>query len=148
MLDKNFIQSFLKVNDAPEHMSDSDVKALLSRAGWTQTEVDAALAVLKGGASIGAGSTPQFAGGPVYQPVNEFSSQQLSKLLGVDVEVDPGKVRRAGVYSTLDDDAPLRPRDAVMNSTLTIAAVFLSVAVTAVLGFMFLYLFGIGPFGD
>lgn len=92
MLDKNFLQSFLKVNNASENMSDAEVRKVLETAGWSQTEIDAALSLLRTGVQ---GSTETI-GKPLarFHPDMEFSSNQLSSLLGLDVTIDPENVKR------------------------------------------------------
>lgn len=90
MLDKNFLQSFLHVNNASESMSDVEVRAVLQKAGWSESEVLTALALLR------SKTNPSTESAGTHMPFHqgmEFSSSQLSHLLGVDVEIDPGRLQ-------------------------------------------------------
>lgn len=140
MVDKNFLQSFLKLNTPSDRMTDSDVRSVLSRAGWAQTEIEAALALLKSGVP-GGGMVPQMAGvgvPAVMQPTTEFSSEQLSRLLGVDVEVDPDRVRKR--------QAPVDAKSVIVRIIVVLLIVILSLSLAAALGAFLLYVMQIGPF--
>ncbi len=89
MLDKNFLQSFLRVNNASPNMSDAEVRVVLERAGWSASEVAAALTLLRSEPS----PAPNDRSNIPFQSGMEFSSSQLSELLGVDVVIDPGRLQ-------------------------------------------------------
>jgi len=128
-------------------MSDTEVKAVLARAGWAQTEVEAALALLRSGANTGAMfGAPQLLGGAAaMNPAFEVSSQQLSSLLGVDVQIDPTKIRGGFHYPSRRRD-PVAFRDFMIKCAVGAAVVIVSIGVTIALGWFFLYFFEIGPY--
>lgn len=137
MLDKHFLQSFLKVNNASAQMSDAEVHGILGKAGWSQSEVEAAIALLR--SQAGSLGTP---------PVNlnagmEFSSSQLSNLLGVDVEIDPASLRRHSYHAASGVGAT---HDMFVHFFMGCVIVILSLVAASALGILFLYFFEIGPF--
>lgn len=126
-------------------MSDAQVKEVLSRGGWTASEVEAALALLRSNAgnaeSIFKTQTASFGG--AFRPEKEVSSAQISSLLGVDVEIDPRRVR---VRQAAFAGGPGGYRETMMRTATASAIVLLSLGIAASIGFGFFFLLEIGPF--
>lgn len=136
MLDKNFLQSFLRVNNGSEDMPDTEVQQVLELAGWSKSEIDAALALLHGN-----GDSPRRTiteSSTNFRSDMEFSSSDLSDLLGVDVVIDPANVRTSLV-------AKKKAASRVMIVGVSIALLAFGLAMS--MGFGSAYLFGIQPFG-
>jgi hypothetical protein len=73
----------------------------------------------------------------------EFNSQQLSSFLGVDIEVDPTKMRGLNYHSS-SQAYPVR--EMLFRAAIATSVVALSISIAAGLGFCFLYFLEIGPF--
>ncbi len=142
MLDKLFLQSFLKVNNASESMSDEEVRAVLTKAAWSKSEIDAAIALLRTGSGNGS-IVAQTSGGNAFNPNMEFSSKQLSSLLGVDIAIDPRNI--AYHYPAGVGHSPAL-RDMVVRVISGLAVVTLALGLALGLGISFLYYLKIGPF--
>ncbi len=142
MLDRHFLQSFLKVNNASPSMSDEEVRNVLTKAAWSKSEIDAAMTLLRTGAQ--GSITPHSPGADVFNPNMEFSSKQLSNLLGVDVVVDPGRLQYqypAGAHAGASTTHTVIVR---IISGFGIAILSLGLAIAV--GTSFLYYLKIGPF--
>lgn len=137
MLDKHFVESFLRLNNADTKMSDAEVHDVLARAGWSEPEISAAIALLRGTANM---HMPPVNGvGASFRPDMEISSTQLSSLLGVNVNIDPAKMHYpAGVVSP--------GRQTLVQVFQIFAVITLSLALAAALGVSLLYYLQIGPF--
>jgi len=135
MLDKNFLQSFLRVNNASPDMSDAEVRTVLGRAGWSESEIAAAIVLLRT-------ETPSVQKGEAnlpFRPDMEFSSSQLSELLGVDVVIDPGRMHtQEGILQ--GTSFSLRHALSVMG------IIFLATGLALGAGIFSAYMFEIGPF--
>ncbi len=145
MLDKQFLQSFLKLNNASEKMSDEEVRGVLDRAGWTQSETEAALALLRSdvqNAESLFASQSATLGGTTFRPGTDMSSAQISSLLGVDVEIDPRRVRpdrASGAH-------PQALQHTLTRTLIGSAIVLLSVGIAGMVGMGFFFFLEIGPF--
>lgn len=138
MLDKNFLQSFLKVNHASENASDEEIRKILSAAGWSKGESDAAVLLVRTG--VGSLSDSSTFGANAFRPDMEFSSNQLSSMLGVDVVIDPGKVRDGGVGRVAS------PEKLSHQIGLGVGITVLALSVAAGMGIGSAYFFQLGPF--
>ena len=136
MLDKNFLQSFLRVNNGSEDMPDTKVQQVLELAGWSKSEIDAALALLHGAADSPRRTITESSTN--FRSDMEFSSSELSDLLGVDVVIDPANVRTSLI-------AKKKAASKVMMVGVSIALLAFGLAMS--MGFGSAYLFGIQPFG-
>jgi len=138
MLDRNFLQSFLRVNNASEAMSNEDIAKILFRAGWLQTETDEAITLLRSNTNGSMYSEKRKAVG--FRPDMDFSSAQLSVLLGVDVVIDPSKL------STHQQTPVQRARVALLHFVFVASVIVLAVGVALGAGIGSAYYFEIGPF--
>jgi len=145
MLDKHFLESFLKINNASAQMPDAEVKDVLSKGGWTASEVEAALALLRSDAgNAQALFMPQTASlGVSFRPETDVSSDQISSLLGVDVEIDPRRVR--GHHAAFAG-GPAAYRETFIRTATASAIVLLSLGIAASVAMGFFFLLEIGPF--
>jgi hypothetical protein len=145
MLDKQFLQSFLKLNNASEQMSDADVRGVLSGAGWTESEAEAAIALLRSDAqnaqSLFASQSATL-GGTSFRPgSDEVSSSQISSLLGVDVEIDPRRLRQHAALAN-----PQALHHTLVRTMIGSAIVVFSMGLAAMVGMGFFFFLEIGPF--
>lgn len=134
MLDKHFLDSFLKINNASSAMTNIEVSSVLKNAGWSQSEIDGALALLRNGASEGKEGTVPF------RPDMDFSSSQLSHLLGVDVTLDPQTLYVPGGIS-----AP-HSHNLMTQFFVGLLIVCISLSLAAGVGFASAHFLEIGPF--
>jgi hypothetical protein len=141
MLDKNFLNSFLKINSASDHLTDDEVRTTLVNAGWSQAEIDAAISLLRSGA--GGIDLPQGEGAAAFRPELEFSSEQLSGFLGVDIQIDPAKLHAGGYYASVNS---FPVREMIVRAALATTVIALSLCIAGALGFCFIYYLEIGPF--
>ncbi len=136
MLDKNFVESFLRVNDASKSMSDTEVRTILGKAGWSESEVSAAVTLLR------SESTPKIGADDTHLPFRpgmEFSSSQLSQLLGVDVVIDPGRLS--------EGQGAIREKTFSIQQVLSIIGVIsLATGLAIGAGIFSAFLLEIGPF--
>ncbi len=121
-------------------MSDEEVRAVLVKAAWSKSEIDAALALLRTG---GQGSIAPGSSANAFNPDMEFSSKQLSSLLGVDVVVDPGRL--AYHYPSGGGPTPVL-RGVLIRVLSGFAVITLSLGLALAAGISFLYYLEIGPF--
>ncbi len=138
MLDRNFLQSFLRVNNASEAMSNEDIAKILLRAGWLQTETDAAIALLRSNTNESMYSDKRKATG--FRPDMDFSSAQISTLLGIDVVIDPNKL------STHPRAPGQTARVALLHFAFVASVIVLAVGIALGTGIGSAYYFEIGPF--
>ncbi len=134
MLDKHFLDSFLKINNASGAMTDAEVSSVLKKAGWSESEVDSALVLLRSGAAGGKEETVPF------RPDMDFSSSQLSNLLGVDVALDPQALYVPGGISSP------RSRNLMTQFFVGLLIVCISLSLAAGVGFASAHFLEIGPF--
>lgn len=125
-------------------MSDAEIKNVLAQAGWTESETEAALSLLHTNAGNAESLfTPQSVKlGGNFRPDGSFSSDQISSLLGVDVELDPRRVRqRQAVLASAEG-----LRETLFRTAFASAIVALSLGIAASIGMGFFYILEIGPF--
>lgn len=91
--DKAFIDNFLKINGVSAGASDEEIKEVLESARWSKEEIDTAILILREavtGTGIVAVTKHDTT---LFSPALDLSSKQLSRLLGVDVIVDPSVIK-------------------------------------------------------
>ncbi len=91
MLDKQFLDSVLRLNHSSAAMTDGEVAAVLEKAGWKPEDIESALVMLHTTEEDSAEDASRTLGAS-FRPDMDFSSKDLSKLLGVDVTLDPERV--------------------------------------------------------
>jgi hypothetical protein len=91
MIDKHFIDSFLKLNNLTVDETDETLREAFTKAAWTPEETDKALNILRGTSEEPVVSNMRT--DAAFKPAMTHSSEQLSLLLGADVKIDPMSVR-------------------------------------------------------
>jgi hypothetical protein len=95
MHDKHFINSFLKVNGISADASDEEIKKALDKAHWSEEEVQVALFILRGNVDHSGIVALTKHDTALFRPDINIGSKNLSRLLGVDVVVDPSLIKDA-----------------------------------------------------
>ena len=135
MLNRHFLNSFLKVNNSAATMSDTDVSEVLTKAGWSRSEIDSALILLNNNGAAGSAAKEEVR----FRPDMEFSSGQLSSLLGVDVKIDPNALRSNGMTA-------VQVRSMTLQVFFACATIILSLALAAGVAIASVHYLEIGPF--
>jgi len=144
MPDRQFINQFLKINGISAESSDDDVKNALKRAKWSEEEIATALLILRGDvddSGIVAVTKHETA---LYRPDIDLSSRNLSRLLGVDVVVDPALVRdhKTGTVKKR------RGRQVAEDIALWTMIFLLSITLALVVAWILLFTMKIGPYRE
>ncbi len=137
--DRAFINNFLKVNGISADSSDTDIRKVLEDARWTKEEIDVALFILRGDvddSGIVAFTKHDTA---LFRPDINIGSKNLSRLLGVDVIVDP---------SLIKSDSKKRAQRSQLREELAIwvIIILLSVILALVVAWLLLFTMKIGPY--
>lgn len=137
MMDKRFLESFLRLNNISANAPAAEVEAVLTRANWPKEEIQEALLTRSG---AGATTTRSlFNHGQTFRPDMQWPSAQISSLLGIDVIVDPHALRLSA--TTHERFAQMAQR------TLSWLATGVTAALIATgIGVALAYFFKIGPF--
>ena len=85
MIDKRNVEAFLKVNGIPPTAKDEEIRSVLLSARWNNNEVDTALMVLK--ENTKSNETHVDTLHKVFNSDDRLSSSEISKLLGIDVNL-------------------------------------------------------------
>lgn len=138
MIDKRFVDSFLRLNNVAVGASAEEIRSVLTQAHWAPREIEEALwAHTYDGA--GTRASEQAHHELTFRPDMPWSSSALSSLLGIDVVIDPQSFR-----------IPATTKERLAGTGKKIFVGFcimaVSVAVAIGLGIGLMYLFGIGPF--
>ncbi len=138
MMDKRFLESFLRLNNISVNAPAAEVEAALTRANWPKEEIQEAL--LTRARDDGAALTlPKLNHGQAFRPDMELPSERLSSLLGIDVIVDPTALRLSA--TTHEHFAEMRRK--VLS---WLAAGATAILIAAAIGIAFAYFFEIWPF--
>ncbi len=136
MLDRHFLEAFLKLNNTSEQMTEGEVRSVLTAAGWSEGEVAAALNILQQKGDQPTPEETQELSPHHFRPDFEFSSNQLSHLLGVDVQLDPEAISQERTL------APSR-EEIVFKMMVGCAVVCVSLGVVAAVGLWAVYAVGV-----
>lgn len=130
MIDRHFLTCFLRLNNVDPQASPGEVRAVLESARWPQEDIEHALALCAG--SENRIDVP-------FRPDMQWSSPQLSSLLGVDVVVDPAQVKF--------EQGHMRSLHRIFeHALLCVSICTAALGVAALLGFGLMYYLEIGPF--
>ncbi len=141
MQDRAFINNFLKINGVSADATDEQVSSVLSDARWTDEEIKTALTILRGDVDDSGIVAVTKHDAALFRPDIDISSRQLSRLLGVDVIVDPSlihhghKKRRNETYI----------KDGLAVWTIII---LLSIILALVIAWLLMFTMKIGPYRD
>ena len=140
--DKAFINNFLKINGVSSNAPDEDITSVLKRAKWSSDEIKTAILVLRGTVDDTGIVAVTKHDTTLFSPELNLSSKQLSRLLGVDVIVDPSviKDRRTGEYIKKK-----RARDEIALWTIIL---LLATILALVVAWILLFTMKIGPYRE
>lgn len=141
MQDRAFINNFLKINGVSADATDDQVKGVLSDARWTDDEIKTALTILRGDVDDSGIVAVTKHDAALFRPDIDISSRQLSRLLGVDVIVDP---------SLIHHNHKKRRRESFIKDDLAIwtIIVLLSIILALVIAWLLMFSMKIGPYRD
>lgn len=140
MLDKAFVESFLRVNNTSTDVSDDEIKSVLYNAKWSSGEIESALALLRGKVGENNVIAVSKGEGSLFRPDFDYSSDKLSVLLGVDVVIEP--------EALYHPSAPLNVKIwlHIRRFFSGLLIVVLSIAIAVTVGFLIAYVMQAGPF--
>ena len=141
MQDRAFINNFLKINGVSADASDDQVGTVLKDARWTDDEISTALTILRGDVDDSGIVAVTKHDAALFRPDIDISSRQLSRLLGVDVIVDP---------SLIHNSHKKRGKQAFIKDDLAIwtIIVLLSIILALVIAWLLMFTMKIGPYRD
>jgi hypothetical protein len=140
MHDPQFIKRFLKLNEISADATDEQIVAVLKRAKWTDDEISTALTLVRGNpVDVGVVAVSK-KNMTLFRPDMNFSSERLSSLLGVDVVIDPTKVRDAHSRALIDK------RRAHRELLLWALVITLSTILATVVLWTMFYFMELGPY--
>ncbi len=137
MIDKQFVESFLRLNNVAATASTAEIRTVLTEANWPPEQVREALLVYNTDPAISQALAQKPS--QTFRPDMDWSSSRLSSLLGVDVVVDPRSFRASITREVLLED----PRKKILiGLCTTVTAVAIAASICAGL----MYFFEVGPF--
>jgi len=141
MQDRAFINNFLKINGVSADASDVQVEGVLKDARWTDDEIKTALTILRGDVDDSGIVAVTKHDAALFRPDIDISSRQLSRLLGVDVIVDP---------SLIHSSHRKRSKQGFVKDELAIwtIIVLLSIILALVIAWLLMFTMKIGPYRD
>lgn len=141
-LDRSFIDNFLKINGVSAGANDAEIRDVLTKAKWNDEEIQTAILILRESASTTGIVAVTKHSTTLFAPTADLSSRQLSRLLGVDVIVDPSVIKdpRTGELAS-----SRRAREEfVMWTIILLLSSVLAIAVLWIL----LFTLKLGPYRD
>jgi|GEM_PF-6110898 hypothetical protein len=141
MPDRAFINNFLKINGVSADASDVQVGRVLKDAHWTDDEIKTALTILRGDVDDSGIVAVTKHDAALFRPDIDISSRQLSRLLGVDVIVDP---------SLIHHSHRKRSKQNFVRNELAIwtIIILLSIILALVIAWLLMFTMKIGPYRD
>lgn len=137
MITREHIENFLRLNGISSDASDDLIRSALTKARWKSEEIELAITVLKGGE--GEMKAMQVTANNFYQSDKKISSQTLSSLIGIDIELQRERIK----------EAHEEEEGGKLNSLFMVTvAVTTALALAAGLGFILMYSTNTGPFYD
>ena len=140
--DKTFLSSFLKINGVSTDSSDGQITAVLRDASWTDEEIKTALQIIRGDLLDTGIVAVTKHDTTLFRNDLDFSSRQLSKLLAVDVIVDPRLIhdRETGKL--------VQKRRKQQEIMLWFIILLLSMLIAFLVGWILLFTMKIGPYHE
>ncbi|MFM2374009.1 MAG: hypothetical protein RLZZ234_4 [Candidatus Parcubacteria bacterium] len=141
MPDRGFINNFLKVNGISADSSDDDIRKVLDEAKWTEDEIKVALFILRADVDDSGIVALTKHDAALFRPDINIGSKHLSRLLGVDVVVDPSLIRT---------EQKQRAQKTALREELAIwtIIILLSVILALVVAWLLLFTMKIGPYRE
>jgi hypothetical protein len=139
--DRAFINNFLKVNGISADASDDDIRKVLENARWTEEEIDVALFILRGDVDDSGIVALTKHDAALFRPEIDIGSKSLSRLLGVDVIVDPALIK---------SDAKKRAERGALREEFAVwtIIILLSIILALVVAWLLLFTMKIGPYRE
>ncbi len=141
MLEKGFVERFLKLNHVAPNASADEIRAVLTEARWAPEEVEAAVILVQGADEVARAALLERHKEKTFRPDMDWSSQKLSSLLGIDVVVDPKAFK---TNTTLHIQAADMGRRLLVGLGATLAALVVALC----LGVLLMYVLEVGPFRE
>ncbi len=137
MLDKRFVERFLKLNHVAVDAPAAEIKSVLTKARWNTEEIETALMLVQGTDPNAQEKLRQRESERAFRPDIDWSSSKLSSLLGIDVVVDPRHIR----MPALQEKVAHLSRKMLLGCS----AIVFALVTAALLGVLLMYLLGLGP---
>ncbi len=139
--DRAFIDNFLKVNGISADASDADISKVLEEARWTEEEISVALFILRGDVDDSGIVALTKHDTALFRPDINIGSKNLSRLLGVDVIVDPTLIK---------SDSKKRAQRHALREEFAIwtIIILLSIILALVVAWLLLFTMKIGPYRE
>lgn len=139
MQDQQFLKRFLKLNEVSSDSTDNEITRLLTEAKWTEGEIQTALLLIRGKPyDMGVVAVTK-RNTTLFRPDMNLSSDRLSSLLGVDVVIDPTKIRNTFTNEIVD-----KPKESVLM--LWCIIIFLSVSLAIFMMWVLMFTMKFGPY--
>lgn len=139
MQDQQFLKRFLKLNEVSSESSDEEITRVLKEAKWTEEEIHTSLLLIRGKPyDMGVVAVTK-KNTTLFRPDMNLSSDRLSNLLGVDVVIDPTKIRNSSTNELMD-----KPKEKVF--LLWCAVVFLSLSLAVFVTWVLMFTMKFGPY--
>ena len=139
--DRAFIDNFLKVNGISADASDEDIRKVLEEARWTEEEIAVALFILRGDVDDSGIVALTKHDAALFRPEINIGSKNLSRLLGVDVIVDPSLIKS-------DSKKRLQRRALREEFAIWTIIILLSIILALVVAWLLLFTMKIGPYRE
>ncbi len=138
---RSFINNFLKINGVSADATDEQVSEILKNAKWTDDEIATSLVILRGDVDDSGIVAVTKHDAALFRPDIDISSRQLSRLLGVDVIVDPSLIHNHHVKNSKRSFV----RDELAVWTIII---LLSIILALVIAWLLMFTMKIGPYHE
>ena len=138
MIDKRFVESFLRLNNISTTASTAEIRTILTQAHWPPEQIKEALLLYTTDGTI-AQALSKRQPSQMFRPDMDWSSSNLSSLLGTDVIVDPQAFHASVVQKVQFADMGKK-----MLIGLSIALIAVAIAASTGIGLM--YFFEVGLF--
>lgn len=141
MPDRNFINNFLKINGVSADATDEQIGHTLKDARWTDDEIKTALVILRGDVDDSGIVAVTKHDAALFRPDIDISSRQLSRLLGVDVIVDP---------SLIHNNHKKIARQSLVHNELAVwtIIILLSIILALVIAWLLMFTMKAGPYRE
>lgn len=99
MMDKKHLERVLSVNGASTAASDEEIRALLSKARYSSSEIDIAMQVLRQNVTAQSGSSNEI--NRVFRSDAILKPEEISRLLQIDVNLNKKTAKNRTTFSAL-----------------------------------------------
>jgi len=131
MIDRNHIEQILKLNGLAATAADEEIRSVLISARWNKEDVETAITVLRENVNTHKSRVDTLH--DVFLTDKKLSPEAIHSLLGIDVQVDSNELETLRVSR----------RNLYHWQIVSIFIIAILIAVTMVLGMMYLSGFGV-----